>query len=415
MHPSRLSLLSALIVGLCCSALASEKVGTPLTPWTEGYLDIHHINTGRGESSLLILPDGTSMLVDAASSLEASDWSTKPKPNDSRTPGEWIARYAAAALKNAPEKKLNYAIISHFHTDHMGAVNAKTKTSPAGGYQLSGITEVGEHLPIEKMIDRNWPTYNWPVKLDDPKMENYKRFLKWQTANKGMAVEQFRVGDNRQIALRYHPEKFPSFEVRNISANGWVWTGKGTEKQNHFPALKELEENNYPRENKCSIAIRLSYGRFDYFTGGDTDMGDSETAQPADKWKDIEAPVGKATGPVDVCKSNHHANYDANSVGFIAALRPRVFVVQTWGATQPAISVYRHMKSKAIYPGPRDIFFTNLMEESKLVLHIKDHDTPRGHIVIRVSPGGAEYFVYVLEDSDESRSVKSIHGPYASR
>ena len=40
-----------------------------LPPWQEGCLDIHLINTGKGESTFYILPDGTTMLIDAASSL----------------------------------------------------------------------------------------------------------------------------------------------------------------------------------------------------------------------------------------------------------------------------------------------------------------------------------------------------------
>ena len=45
------------------------KVGEQLSPWTEGSLDIHFINTGRGESTFYVLPDGTTMLVDMAGSL----------------------------------------------------------------------------------------------------------------------------------------------------------------------------------------------------------------------------------------------------------------------------------------------------------------------------------------------------------
>lgn len=44
-------------------------VGQSLPAWTEGCLDIHSINTGRGESTFYILPDGTTMLIDAAGSL----------------------------------------------------------------------------------------------------------------------------------------------------------------------------------------------------------------------------------------------------------------------------------------------------------------------------------------------------------
>ena len=45
---------------------ATVTVGNPLPAWTEGCLDIHQINTGLGESAFYILPDGTTMLIDAA-------------------------------------------------------------------------------------------------------------------------------------------------------------------------------------------------------------------------------------------------------------------------------------------------------------------------------------------------------------
>ena len=34
-------------------------------PWKPGFLDIHHINTGRGDATFFIFPDGTNMLFDA--------------------------------------------------------------------------------------------------------------------------------------------------------------------------------------------------------------------------------------------------------------------------------------------------------------------------------------------------------------
>ena len=45
--------------------LAAQSVGSPLPPWQTGTLDIHVINTGRGDAALLILPDGTTMQFDA--------------------------------------------------------------------------------------------------------------------------------------------------------------------------------------------------------------------------------------------------------------------------------------------------------------------------------------------------------------
>ena len=38
-----------------------------------------------------------------------------------------------------------------------------------------------------------------------------------------------------------------------------------------------------------------------------------------------------------------------------------------------------------------------------------------GHVVIRVEPGGARYWVIVLDDALALPVVRSIHGPYAAK
>lgn len=38
-----------------------------------------------------------------------------------------------------------------------------------------------------------------------------------------------------------------------------------------------------------------------------------------------------------------------------------------------------------------------------------------GHIVVRVSPGGDEYYVYVLDDNNEDYKVTGVFGPYQSK
>ena len=54
-------------------------------------LDIHQIVTGRGNAAFTIFPDGTTLLVDAGDAGERADG--EQRPDGSRTPGQWIARY----------------------------------------------------------------------------------------------------------------------------------------------------------------------------------------------------------------------------------------------------------------------------------------------------------------------------------
>jgi beta-lactamase superfamily II metal-dependent hydrolase len=399
-----------LITLLCTSSLclAQGKVGDTFPEWSEGYLDIHHINTGKGESSFFILPDGTTMLVDAGVTERPKPRVTDSKPDGKRTPGEWISRYILKMIQVLPDKKLNYILLTHFHNDHMGYLSQEAKISKSGNYKLSGITEVGENIPFDNLVDRAWPDYDWPVKLDNDNMKNYQNFLKWQIENNKVRVEKFKVGYNSQFVLVKNPEKFPDFEIRNIAANGHVWTGFSTNERNHFPELADILENNYPSENMCSIAFRLSYGKFDYFNGGDL------TAGEVGQWQDIENPVGLATGPVDVCMANHHAYYDAMSTPFLRSLRPRIHIIMSWSPSHPSSSALSRMLSTVIYPGPRSIFATNVMDETKIVIgsSIDTLLSKQGHIVIRVNPGGGSYLLYILEDSEENFRIKAMHGPY---
>lgn len=55
----------------------------------------------------------------------------------------------------------------------MGAVVEGSPLAREGGYQLSGITEVAEHLPIGTIIDRGWPDYAYPAPLEGRNMRDY--------------------------------------------------------------------------------------------------------------------------------------------------------------------------------------------------------------------------------------------------
>ena len=75
------------------------------------------------------------------------------------------------------------------------------------------------------------------------------------------------------------------------------------------------------------------------------------------------------------------------------------------------------MYSERLYPGPRDVFATNMLEANHLVIGplLDRLKSAQGHIVVRVAPGGDTFHVIILDDSAETYRVKAIHGPYQSR
>jgi len=378
-----------LCAGACLAALAvSQQVGAGLPPWAPGFLDIHQIQTGRGNAAFVVFPDGTSLLIDAGAVPDRPGPEIGPeRPNASRTPGEWIARYIQ---KFNPNPALDYVLITHYHDDHMGAIDT-----------------VGRLVPIRVLLDRG----DTPPPAPGPLWDRYREFRQIF----GGVSERLVPGRSDQIVLKHSAAAYPEFEVRNVAANGEVWTGAGTRTTPVFPPdWNTLPQDEQPTENERSLALRIRYGRFDYFTGGDL-PGVPLDNLPA--WHDLETSVARAVGPVDVLVLNHHGWLDTTNAFFLATLRPRVVVIPAWHATHPDHGVLRRLLSTRIYPGPRDLFTTTLLDAPRTIFSYlgQPFQSTEGHVVIRVLPGGGRYSVYVLDDRDESYRITAIAGPYEAR
>lgn len=396
---------------LSVAAAEPPRLGAPLPAWTPGTLDIHQISTGRGNAALLVFPDGTSLLVDAGDARGVAGAVARPAAEPAA--GAWVARYARRALGSDREPALDYAVVTHFHADHVGAPHDAAPLHAPGGYRLSGISEVAELLPIRMLIDRGYPGYDYPAPLEDRVVQNYRRFADWQAQAHGMQRARLAVGRADQVVLAREPRRYPDFEVRGIAASGDAWTGAGTATRRLFPPLAGLAKDDLPDENMCSAALRVRYGSFDWFTGGDM-PGIPDPGEPG--WFDVESGIARAVGPVDVAVVNHHGSIDPSGAAFLAALRPRVHVFPSWAPTHPDPSSLKRVLAPRAYEGPRDVFATAFSEASRLTIGARAQrlDGHVGTIVVRVAPGGARYEVIVLDDTSESSVVKAVF-PYESR
>lgn len=400
--------LTALACAVTLYAQTPSEVGKPLPSWTRGTFDIHQISTGRGNAAFLRFPDGTAMLIDAGAAANGEEMAyTEPRPNATQTTGSWIARYITNAM--APETpRLDYALVTHFHADHMGGVTKASASSKSGAYRLTGITEVGDRIPIGTLIDRG-TTYLPPP--DDMTMKNYRAFIAEQSA---MKHEVIAVGRSDQIVMRRDAKAYPSFEVRNVAANGVVWIGRGDETKTIFPPLESIAiAEDKPNENMCSIGLRFRYGAFSYFTGGDM-PGIPDAGAP--EWHSVEREVAKAIGPTDVHVVNHHGSIDPASAFFLATLRSPVMILPAWSATHPSQDSLKRMLTQRLYPGPHDVFAVTMREPAKASIgsRVEQMKATHGHIVVRVEPGGGRYRVYVLDDMTEDANVVAVFGPYTS-
>src|ERR1700691_5955685 len=77
-------------------------------------LDIYWIDVEGGGSTLIVTPQGQSLLVDTGN----------PTPDDRD------AKRIFEVTKKAGLKKIDYLLITHFHGDHVGGVPALAKMIP---------------------------------------------------------------------------------------------------------------------------------------------------------------------------------------------------------------------------------------------------------------------------------------------
>ena len=233
-----LSVLLMTTVACGCNGGADDgldytyKVET-LSEWQEGYLDIHHINTGRGNCCFMILPDGTTMLVDVGDvGSESFQEITQARPDDTKTPATWVAEYVnyfTRPLQKAGE--LDYALMSHLHNDHIGG-EVNTAISQVGkSYKLSGITELANLLDIDLLVDRGYPLYNYypdntaMITENKNTLPNYSKFIE-ERDKLGQKTEMFEVGSNTQFVLKNNPRSYPDFEIKNVYKNNIDKTSK---------------------------------------------------------------------------------------------------------------------------------------------------------------------------------------------
>jgi len=410
-----------LLASMAAAAFNGLAIGGPqaqpgqiLDPWTPGQLDIHHLAIGRGNATLVILPDGTSLLIDAGAILSDTEVTVATKPSVERRAGEWIARYVLRHLAATGRPGLDFLLVTHMHPDHLGDVRPTSPASARGPYRLTGVMDVAEAMPIDRIIDRGYPDYLPRTGIEQADFfRNYRAFIDWRV-NHGGRVERMEVGGVRQIAGKgYFPVSAP-FGVRNVAANGRVWTGTADAAVARFPDLASLPESDRPTENMCSAAVRVSSGPFSYFTGGDLTNEGLSGEMP---WRDVLTAAARAAGPVDVATADHHGLFDAVNADVARALRPQAWVVQAWHVSHPSPQQLDYMLSERLYAGERHVYSTNLMRENSLVNRrlTQKMRSQDGHVIVRVAPGGQSFRVYVTDNADESDRVKLVSEPLQSR
>lgn len=405
---------------LCMSLLLGGAVmAAPpktLPSWEEGELEFHVICTGRGESLFMIMPDGTSMLIDAGDWNDLWDEMTPAMPDGRYRAGEYIRRYIRKVNPN--DSIVDYLMVSHFHNDHTGDTTVRGLPETKGkdpDYVVCGIMEVGEGIRFGKEFDRGYPDYSYPVRIDDPDVDNLRAFLRNEARENGLVQEAFKVGALNQVNMTHNWAKYSDlFSIRNLAANGEVWTGDGTSTVKCYD-LNRKNKTGGQNENTKSLAVRIEYGPFALYTGGD--LTGSLLDERGQRFN-LEDMVGKVCGHVDVAKLNHHGYRGSTSAGYVGSIDARHYLDPAWDYWHIQPSVMKNIYEGGRYEGHPMVFSTHVFYS-----HLKEFGNEPwfrvinpefGHIVVKVDKGGETYRIFVVDARDEEMAVLRECGPFKS-
>jgi len=401
------------------------KVGEPLPAWSEGCLDIHAINSGRGECTFFVLPDGTSLCVDAGEIAPSGGEHPRvdAKPDADTRAYKVYSEYIKAYLPKG-DTSMDYMLMTHFHNDHFGTTNSTYEKTTRDGrytYPLTGIMALYDEVPFDKIIDRAFDEnsdYKTVVESTgqdyNPGYGYYEQFITWARDSKGLVAEKAVNGSESQLALVNNPSEYPDFKIQINAVNGWYWNGS---KSVDAYSLNRLL-GKQPSENGNSISFLLSYGDFDYLTSGDAGANTN-----------IENNLAKSINrKIEAMKAHHHFAWETMSATSMAIYQPTVVVSQCFYDHQPDMghqwmcgdTDYTGTSTQAFqtawgsYSGEKHWFFTNIHPTiaSTYPYEVAKMAGLNGHVVIRVAKNAEFYYVYVLDDTDMNYNVKSIHGPF---
>lgn len=281
---TRLVILSA---ALCLATVLSAQQPSERT------LDVYFIDVEGGHATLYVSPAGQSMLVDAGyAGFEGRD-----------------AGRIVATARDAGISQIDYLIVTHYHTDHVG-----------------GVPQLAARIPIRTFVDHG------PTSESGERAAPYQTYL--ATRKKGAHLP-VRPGDRIPLA---------GITVQVVASAGGLLgvplEGGGTPNPlcASFTPMKDETS-----DDAHSVGTLVTHGRFRLINLGDLSWNQEYG---------LVCPTNRI-GSVDVLLASQHGDDEAGSPTFVHAIGPRVAVTNN-GAKKAVIQpLIRTLRAS---PGIEDVW-----------------------------------------------------------
>jgi competence protein ComEC len=318
------------LTGSLCAAQAAKT------------LDVYFIDVEGGQATLIVTPSKQSLLVDAG-------W-----PGFS---GRDSGRIHAAA-KAAGVKQIDYLVVTHYHTDHVG-----------------GALQLTEKIPVKTFVDHG-PNNETGKNAD----ELNSTYTKAVATGKHLVVKP---GD--KIPLK-------GVDVQVLTANGGeIGSALAGAGQPNSLCGKEYPEDK--TENARSLGTLITFGKFRMINLGDL---------TSRKEVDLVCPENRV-GTVDVYLTTHHGTNTSNSEVIVHALKPRVAIMNNGakkGGSPDAWQIIRRS------PGLEDLWQLHFA-----VAGGKENNVPDSFIA-NLDPNCEGKYIKLAANADGSFSVSNSRNKY---
>ena len=261
------SILSIIFLAVFCVAT------TPLAPaGTTKPLLVYCIDVEGGQATLFVTPAGESLLIDTG-------WDGF---------GGRDADRIVAAAKDAGLSKIEYVLITHYHSDHVG-----------------GVTQLAARIPVGAFIDHG----------DNSETNNEPTMVGWRAYQKLLSD-----GKYRRISVK-PGDALPIRGAEFVIVNGGgkvldkPLSSAGHENTNCKPTAQPPADHT---ENEFSLGLVMNFGELRL-----VDLGDLPWA----KELELMCPVNKL-GKADIYIATHHGFDFSGSQALVHGIAARLAIME---------------------------------------------------------------------------------------
>ena len=332
-------IVSASLFALTASAVEAGR--------QDGRLDIYFIDVEGGAATLLVTPQGESLLIDSG----YPDFGGRDRD-----------RIVSVAREQAGLEQLDHAMVSHWHRDHYGNHAALTAK-----------------IRIVNFWDRGIPD----ALQEDAQFEDRIGDYRKASQNRSRAVKP---GDMLPLKSGKTP-----LSLKIVTASRNVIPNSGHPNpfaDEHQPAAEDRSDN------AASISSLLQFGQFRFLTCGDLTWNvEARLVTPNN-------PVGK----VDVYMVTHHGLPSSNNPVLVKAVDPVVAVMcngPTKGGAEQTQKTLREVASlKHLYQLHRNVKLTAAQQApAAFIANSGQTEGCEGFFVkLSVAPDGRKYTVQIGPD-----------------